>query len=148
MAMQTLNALRVRYLAGDLTTEQLLVEAARMISSVDSRALLELMNDELVTPELIRELLRKAVVEAGISDDLNVAIKTFVRDVAEGICHGEIKPYDGARVIWRAALLVPGSHEYDPFIYAASEHEDRLEDRGFFDEAIVDEACRLLNAKR
>jgi len=61
------------------------------------------------------------------------------------ILDGAISPYDGAKQIFRASVEVEGrNHDVDPFIYAADEYEDRPEDRGFFEAAIVLEAKRRL----
>ena len=63
------------------------------------------------------------------------------------------KPYwkvtaqDGAKEIWRATLKarIDGFHELDAFIYAASEMEDRPQERNLFEKAIMEEAKRWGN---
>jgi hypothetical protein len=74
------------------------------------------------------------------------AARQIACSVAADIVNGTVAPYDGAKIIWKVAtrlrpLRLP---ELDPFIYAASEWEDRVEDRGLFDRAIVDSANELL----
>ena len=72
------------------------------------------------------------------------ALQICIKVVSLQIVKNEVAPYQGARLIWRAAHKVIGTHEADPFIYAASEYEDRPEDQEFFANAIVEEARRRL----
>lgn len=51
-------------------------------------------------------------------------------------------------MIWRLwGLSDEGIPELDPFVYAASEWEDRPNDRRFFENAIVDIAKDLVNSR-
>jgi hypothetical protein len=75
------------------------------------------------------------------------ALRICINVISLQIIKSEIAPYEGARLIWRAAREVDGSHEADPFIYAASEYEDRPNDRQFFAREILKEAKRRLIAK-
>lgn len=72
------------------------------------------------------------------------AVRLYAKHISVKILKNEIDPYLGAKMIWRAARKVPDTsfHDVDPFIYAASEYEDRPEDREFFRNAICDEAQR------
>jgi len=75
------------------------------------------------------------------------AARIYARVIAEAILRGLVEPYVGARTIWAAASRVHETsefHELDPFIYAASEYEDRPNDRAFFASAIESEARSLL----
>jgi len=72
------------------------------------------------------------------------ALKIFARVTSASILASELTPLEGAKRIWRATVDagVKGFHDLDPFIYAASEMEDRPEDRPFFERAILEEAKR------
>ncbi len=88
---------------------------------------------------------KKTLVAMGFKAlDPTEALQICIRTVSWQIVNKEIAPYDGARLIWRAAREVDGSHEGDPFIYAAGEYEDRPNDRQFFTNEIVKEAKRRL----
>jgi hypothetical protein len=70
----------------------------------------------------------------------------LIRDLASRIVAGTLDAYEGARIIWMISLVeaVGSPLETHPFIYTASEYEDRPEDRQFFKQAIIDAARRLL----
>jgi hypothetical protein len=74
------------------------------------------------------------------------AARSVTRSIAVQISRAEIAPYEGARQIWRASLAVRDEnfHDVDPFIYAASEYENRPEDRAHFAQEILSEAQRWL----
>jgi hypothetical protein len=77
--------------------------------------------------------------------DRRTAAAVLARCMARLILSGDIEPYRGAKRISEASLAVndPDFHDLDTFIYAADEwEEERPEDRGFFDEIIVQEAHR------
>ena len=74
------------------------------------------------------------------------AVLLLARELAAQVLRGELSPYQGAKKIWwltREADEV--GHELDPFIYAASEWEDRPEDRPLFERAIMEEAKALVD---
>jgi hypothetical protein len=74
------------------------------------------------------------------------AVLRYTRLVSKEILHGEIAPYDGAKRIWNVSIgLDTPLHEVDPFVYAASEYEDRPTDRDFFDSEILKEARRWVD---
>jgi hypothetical protein len=92
-------------------------------------------------------LFAKAVGEVGLAAvSARDAALTYARWICERILLDEIKPYDGAKAIWHVTLDLGDTvlPELDPFIYAASESEDRPEDRNFFDEEIKKHALRLV----
>jgi len=74
------------------------------------------------------------------------AVLKYARWISARIVLGEMTPYDGAKAIWHASLDLEDDPvpELDPFIYAASESEDRPEDRTFFDEEIKKHALQLV----
>jgi hypothetical protein len=73
------------------------------------------------------------------------AVMLLAHNVASEIASGTIAPYAGAKQIWDLTLSVPIEpiSELDPFIYAASEWEDRPEDRVQFERDILSEAQAL-----
>jgi hypothetical protein len=74
------------------------------------------------------------------------AAELLAREAAKELLRGAISPYEGAKGIWRLSLLLSGEDlsTFDPFIYAASEWEDRPEDRSEFDKEIREAAKVLL----
>ena len=84
--------------------------------------------------------------------ELNVAVPSkwdavmhLAREIAKGILAGTINVYLGAKQIWDLTLRVSDEDfpELNTFIYAASEWEDRPEDRVAFEEGIVAAAIDL-----
>lgn len=109
-----------------------------------SKQLNRLADGALAGREEVLFLLDGSLVELGLTTDVAHDVKSFAIDIALRITSGETSPHEGARRIWAAAQLLPDVHEYDPFIYAASEYEDRPADRSLFEAAIRDAARRLL----
>ena len=74
------------------------------------------------------------------------AVMSLAREEARGILNKSTSPYRGAKKIWALSLRLPGDRipELDPFVYAASEWEDRPEDRRFFEEGIWNAAKEVL----
>jgi len=72
------------------------------------------------------------------------ALRKYAKQIATSILTSEVSPLEGARLIWRATLKagVQGFRELDGFIYAASELEDRPQDKELFEKAITEEAKR------
>jgi len=75
------------------------------------------------------------------------AVKRLARGIAKKILLGTTGAYDGANQIWELTLCVPDEElpELDPFVYAASEWEDRPEDRRVFGEGIIAAARDLVS---
>jgi hypothetical protein len=71
----------------------------------------------------------------------------LIPEIASRIAEGTVEAYPGARVIWKISLVdgVGSLKEADPFIYCASEWEDRMDDREFFARSIVEAARRLVS---
>lgn len=67
------------------------------------------------------------------------AVMRLARETARGILAGTVDSCVGAKRIWDLTLRVSGEDfpELDSFIYAASEWEERPEDRMAFKEGIV-----------
>jgi len=81
-----------------------------------------------VTEEAI-PYFKKALSELGVSLPLKRdAVLLLANQVAKQILQGNIKPYEGAKKIWKLELILESNqdfHDLDPFIYTASEWEDR-----------------------
>jgi len=80
---------------------------------------------------------------------LRTALVRLACELASDILRGAIPPYQGAKGIWNLTLRASGVcvRELDPFIYAASEWEDRPSDRLLFDREIVDQAQLLVDSR-
>lgn len=72
------------------------------------------------------------------------ALKHYAKEISGSILRKTVSPVEGAKAIWRASLgaQIVDFHELDPFIYAASEIDDRPSENAFFVNAIVEEARR------
>lgn len=72
----------------------------------------------------------------------SAAARIYTIAICEQIMSGQLSPQDGASRIWDASVRTgdPDFHDLDSFIYAASELQDRPEDRDFFEREIVKEA--------
>ena len=91
-------------------------------------------------------LFKQALLEIGCSlPSPREAVLRLARETAMQILQGEIAPYEGGKRIWDLSLkidhVVPELH---PFVYAASEWEDRPEDRPLFERGILEEARVLV----
>lgn len=77
------------------------------------------------------------------------AVILLARKSAEQILNGKTNPYEGAKQIWELSLHVPGEKisEFDTFIYAISEWEDRPEERQIFEAGIIAGAKELSNTE-
>lgn len=73
----------------------------------------------------------------------------LIHRLATRIASGAAPAYLGAKAIWEISLATgeDALEEAHPFIYAASEYEDRPEDRDFFSRAIVEEARLLIDGQ-
>lgn len=93
-------------------------------------------------------LFERALAELEVSmPGTREAIVRLSHDAAAEIVSGRVAPYAGAKRIWDLTLRAPSERipELDPFIYAASEWEERPSDRVHFEQGIVSEAQALLN---
>jgi len=122
---------------------------AALASGVDSpalRMLASLSKDELdQAPPLFAEAMNELEIPA---PSPQAAVMLLSRISASNVATGRNTPYDGAKRIWMLCLRLPEGHApvLDPFVYAASEWEDRPEDRALFNAAILREAHELLTA--
>ena len=109
----------------------------------DGWLILDGIEESLLTKEEIDNLITK-FFEARNSGELSKlqALEIYTTHFANQILSKAIEPYLGARAIWKASskAKIVGYHGVDPFIYAASEFEDRPGERSFFEAAITEEA--------
>ena len=100
------------------------------------------------TEELV-PIFEQALLDVGLrKPSRRDAVLRLAREAAEQILRGELSPYGGSKRIWELTLLVSGEviAELDPFIYAASEWEERPADRRFFEGSIMKAAEELVRA--
>ena len=76
------------------------------------------------------------------------AVMHLAREIAKEILAGTMEAYLGAKEIWEITLRATDEDfpELDTFVYAASEWEDRPEDRKVFAEGIVAAARDLVKS--
>lgn len=144
MRLETeLRQIQARWILGLISSEELPELATGLLSrGIESSSLIELAGSASHATGM-RDLFNEALDELGCRTmEATEALRVYARAVSTSILEGETPPVEGARSIWRATLLVRahGWHELDPFIYAASEAEDRPEDRELFERAILEEA--------
>jgi hypothetical protein len=101
-----------------------------------------------VTPRLggERPTLSRYFALRGITANKYCAVMRLAREISKEILGGTTRPYEGAKQIWEISLRLPEDHlpDLDSFVYAASEWEERPEDRHVFERGIVTAAKELL----
>jgi hypothetical protein len=141
-----LNSIEAQFELELITSDQLPSIAIELIGSgIESKSLVQLSalcGDELAdAPALFRRALNE-LARGQMSKES--ALRQFTKDTSIRILKGEIAPYSGAKLIWKTCHKVPTpeTHDFDPFIYAASEWEDRPRHRRIFEKGILEEARR------
>lgn len=149
--MKNLYELEACWRLGVISKNELPELGAKLMEEdLNSQELLDLalcpMDRLEETPELFEIYLRS--VGHGSMSETEAAL-IYARCVSREILQEEIGPYEGAKKIWSVAIKVrrEGFHDLDPFVYAASEYEDRPAERRFFEQAIVEEAGRWAISK-
>jgi len=148
-----------------MSNEELIVAASRMIlGMLPAEELVDVamqaMEDGYDSPSLrilagltVGDFQEATTMFDRVLSELNVtipnkrdAVSLLVQMVAHEIVAGSVAPYEGAKKIWDLSLSYPEEKlsEFDPFVYAASEWEDRPEDRHFFEDGIVVAAKELV----
>ena len=110
------------------------------------RALAGLTTSEL---EDAKELFRRACAETAVEiPSAKEATICLAQGVARRILIGSTTAYEGAKEIWELSLRVPREElgVLDSFIYAASEWEDRPQDRSMLEKAIIEAARSLVKS--
>lgn len=126
-----LSSAAVAALEGDLDSPALVALASlpKGADAIEARALFDRALNELnVTAPSPRD-----------------AIICLAEQIAAEIVRGAVAPYAGAKRIWELSRRgrTERIRELDPFIYAASEWEERPEDRVRFEQDIICEARAL-----
>ncbi len=96
-----------------------------------------------------RALFDRALAELDVPIPTNgEAVMRLARGTAERIINGIATPYEGVKQIWELSLRLQEEHlsDLDSFVYAASEWEDRPEDRRVFEDGIVAAARELVRS--
>lgn len=129
-----------------LPTEEIPALASDWLAQgLESQSLVELAICSPDESEDIRRRYNLVLSEFGCGGmSQTEALKRYAKYVSGSILTSELTPLVGARLVWRATLNagLRDFHDLDAFIYAASEMEDRPQDRRFFEQAIRDEAKR------
>ena len=75
------------------------------------------------------------------------ALRFYAKEISALILSGAMSPREGSNMLWRAQInsRMEAFHELDGFIYAASEMDDRPEDKALFEEGILKEAKRVID---
>jgi len=122
------------------------VAVQALVEGCDSPALRQLAGLTEYQSEEAPVLFKQALLEVGLSlPDKCAAVFLLARDLAAQILSGQLSPYEGGKRIWQLTLVAGrGAPELDPFIYAASEWEERPEDRPLFEQAIREAATELV----
>lgn len=111
------------------------------------RILAGLMPTDLST---IRVMFDRALSELGVSrPSRREAVLHLAREHAKDVLSGTLAPYQGAKLIWELTLRAPAGSmpELDSFVYAASEWEDRREDREVLQDGIMSAVKVLLRSR-
>ncbi|MEZ4287768.1 MAG: hypothetical protein R3A47_06405 [Polyangiales bacterium] len=141
MSSELLKSAASKYVLGLLCEDDLPTLATRALEGgQDSPSMRELAGLTHSEIDEAVETFRRALEEQ--KNDLpskREAVIWLAKRLSAQIINATISPYDGAKRIWRLSLRAPNEHfpELDSFIYAASEWEDRVEDRSAFDAGIL-----------
>ena len=149
MRSETLDVTAAKYVLGLVDAENLPALAMQWIQEGhDVPALWQLASLTTPTREDAIPALKEALQEIGVSlPDRRRAVMLLALKTARRIVQSNLPPYEGANTIWQLTLLGDPEkfHDLDAFVYAASEWEDRCQDRAFFDRAIMQAAHKLLH---
>jgi hypothetical protein len=136
---------------GTIGAEEIIAIATdAIVLGSDSPSLRELAGTSTGDVDEVPRLLEQTARELGFRQlTKEEALRAVSTDICRQISSGEVRPYDGAKWLWRTVVEseVPHQHELDPFIYAASEFESRPADQEFFENAIRQEARDLLSRR-
>lgn len=140
------------WVLGLLRTDELpKLAATALAQGIESESILQLAicspNDTKEAQQLFKQILQDA--GGGRMSKID-ALRHYARQISALILSADISPLDGARLIWGATINAKerGFHDLDGFIYAASEMEDRPEDKDFFENEILGEARRWAEQTR
>ncbi len=149
MSTGDLRIVASKLVAGLLPSENLCEAAAQALGDgFDSPALRILAGLTAAEADEAKGLFDRVLSELNVPKPTkSEAVMHLARETAERIIIGKTAPYEGSKQIWELTLLLPEEHfsELDPFVYAASEWEDRPEDRCIFEDGITAAAREFLH---
>ena len=139
-----LKSIQAEWVLGLIPTNDLPDIAAKALSAgLESKALLLLAGLDGNETDEARKLFGQALIELGCqSMEKAEALGRYAKIVSTLILASEVAPLAGAKRIWQATRKAElnGFHDLDGFIYAASELEERPEDKALLEKAIIEEA--------
>jgi hypothetical protein len=141
-----MKSIQAQWVLGLIPTDRLPDLATEAISAgIESKSLVELAGLDPAETDEARRLFEDVLNEIGYEGMAKAeALRAYATAISASIVKSEIAPFEGAKKIWQATLHVglTSFHDLDAFIYAASEWEDRPQDRSMFEKAIIEEAVR------
>lgn len=141
-----MKSIQAQWVLGFIPTNQLPEIAADALSAgIESKSLVELAGLNGMETDDARKAFERALNELGYkSMEKADALRNYATTVSISMVESSLAPLEGAKRIWRATLAanLTNFHDLDTFIYAASELEDRPQDKGLFEKAILEEAAR------
>lgn len=150
MPGESLRLVAAKALLDLLGTEAMQAEAVTLlVGGVDSPSIRHLAGMSTADSDEVGAAFRTVLREQGIeSPSPREAALLIATEVASRITTGAMSPYDGAKEIWNIGRRLPLEQfpEFDSFVYAASEWEDRPEDETVFAQGIVAAARDLVGA--
>ena len=139
-----LKSIQAEWVLGLIATNDLPDIAAKAVSAgIESKSLVELAGLNGNETDEARKLFGQALNELGCrSMEKAEALGRYAKIVSTLILASEVAPLEGAKRIWQATRKAElnGFHDLDGFIYAASELEERPEDKALLEKAIIEEA--------
>lgn len=129
-----------------ITRSQVIEWAATQVADWEHHpAIAELAGLSVIEQDRLDELLEDLLNDLGLEKLTEYqAAMLCASKVAQQVGGGHVEPIDAARAIWRIATQVPASQaDLSPFIGLASEWDDDLESRSYYDEEIRSRALVL-----
>lgn len=141
-----LKSVQAQWILGLIFTDDLPEIAAKALSAgIESKSLVELAGLAKSETRDAGNLFEQSLSELGCkSMEKADAVRYYAKIVSVLILASEVTPLEGAKRIWQASRRLNSMdfHDVGAFIYAASELEDRPEDKALFEKAIYEEARR------
>lgn len=152
MSTKRLELDAARVVLGLLLSTDLPNAAARALEDgCDSTSLRILAGLTATEVEDARRIFDRALVELSVPKPTKRdAVMRLAQETAKLILIGTTEPFEGAKEIWDLSLHLSPENlsEFDTFVYAASEWEDRPDDRQIFEHGIVAAAADLVRHPR
>jgi hypothetical protein len=139
-----LKSTQAQWVLGLIPSDDLPAIAGQALADgIESKSLIELAGLGRSEMQEARNLFERSLNELGCkSMEKAEALGRYAKIVSTLILASEVAPLEGAKRIWQATRKagLNGFHDLDGFIYAASELEERPEDKALFEKAIIEEA--------